>query len=53
MIVAALIATWWALAGVAIGLSQANTYPGPQDAVRWAALWAVGWPLLWLTEDRS
>lgn len=49
----ALLVTWWAGVGVVVGLSRASMYPGPQTALRWAAIWAVGWPLLWLTEDRA
>ncbi len=49
---AALLVMGWMGAGVIIGLNRASMYPGPQDALRWAGMWATVWPLLWLTEDR-
>lgn len=53
MTVAAILLTWWAGIGLVIGTNRAWTYPGPQDGLRWAAFWAGGWPLLWLTEEKS
>lgn len=44
-------ATWWALAGLIIGLNKARDFPGPQDGLRWAAGWAAGWPVLWFMES--
>lgn len=51
MITVAIAATWWAGLGLVLGVNRACTYPGPQDGLRWAAFWAAGWPLLWLTEE--
>lgn len=51
MIAVALLATWWAGLGVVVGLNRAWNFPGPADAIRWAALWACAWPVLWALEE--
>lgn len=51
MILAAFIATWWAGFGLVVGVNRAATFPGPQDSLAWAGLWAAGWPFFWLCEE--
>lgn len=53
MTAAAILATWWAGVGLVIGANRQRVYPGPTDGLRWAGAWALGWPLLWLTEEKS
>lgn len=47
------LATWWVIAGLAVGLNRSRVHPGPADGLRWAAAWALGWPALWLVEGAN
>lgn len=50
MTTAAILATWWVIAGLVVGVNRQRVQPGPADGLRWAAAWDTGWPILWIVE---
>ncbi|WP_187273497.1 hypothetical protein [Methylobacterium sp. WL19] len=50
---AAIAATWWVIAGLVVGAVRQRVYPSPAYQLRWAAAWAIGWPVLWIMESAN